>query len=37
MFFAVLVAVCLVWMHTVIRRMMKTQAPQLAERIEMEP
>lgn len=37
MFFAVVVAVCLVWMHTVIRNMMKTQAPELAERIEMEP
>jgi len=37
MFFAVIVAVCLVWMHAVIRKMMKTQAPELAERIEMEP
>ena len=36
MFFAVLVAVCLIWMHTVIRRMMKSQAPELAERMEMD-
>jgi NNP family nitrate/nitrite transporter-like MFS transporter len=34
MFFLVLVAVCLAWMHVVIRRMMKAQAPELAERFE---
>lgn len=34
MFFFVLVAACLVWMHVVIRRMMQEQAPELAQRIE---
>ena len=34
MFFAVLVAVCLVWMHLVIQRMMKEQAPHAARKIE---
>jgi len=34
MFFFVLVAVCIVWMHLVIQKMMKTEAPQLMERIE---
>lgn len=34
MFFLVLIAVCLVWMHLVIQRMMKAEAPELAWRIE---
>ena len=34
MFFLVLIAVCLIWMHLVIQRMMKTEAPELARRIE---
>jgi len=34
MFFAILSAVCLVWMHFVIRRMMKERAPNLAQQIE---
>ena len=34
MFFAVLVTICLVWMHLVIQRMMKQQAPQAARHIE---
>lgn len=34
MFFLVLIAVCLGWMHVVITRMLKTQAPELATRIE---
>ena len=34
MFFAVLVAVCLTWMHLVIQNMMKAEAPQAARRIE---
>ena len=34
MFFAVLVAVCLAWMHIVIQNMLKSQAPELSQRIE---
>ncbi len=34
MFFLVLIAACLVWMHLVIQRMMKSEAPELARRIE---
>lgn len=34
MFFAVLVAVCLVWMHLVIQKMMRTEAPDLHGRME---
>jgi NNP family nitrate/nitrite transporter-like MFS transporter len=34
MFFLVLVAVCLVWMHWVVARMMKAEAPGLQHRIE---
>ncbi len=34
MFFAVLIAVCFVWMHLVIQKMMKTEAPELSQRIE---
>ena len=34
MFFLVLVAVCIVWMHLVIQRMMKAEAPELVRRIE---
>ncbi|HWP84146.1 MAG TPA: MFS transporter [Terriglobia bacterium] len=34
MFFLALTAVCLAWMHVVIRRMMKEQAPQVLKHIE---
>ncbi len=34
MFFVVLIAVCFVWMHLVIQRMMREQAPELSRRIE---
>ena len=34
MFFALLIAVCLVWMHLVIQKMMRSQAPVLHRRIE---
>ncbi len=34
MFFAVLVACCLVWMHWVIQQMMHAEAPKLQRRIE---
>ena len=34
MFFAVLVTVCLVWMHLVIRKMMQVEAPELHRRME---
>lgn len=34
MFFTVLVAVCFVWMHLVIQRMLKTEAPELSRQIE---
>ena len=34
MFFAVLVAVCIVWMHLVIQRMMRSEAPDLHARME---
>jgi len=34
MFFFLLVATCLVWMHLVIQRMMREKAPELAQRIE---
>jgi len=34
MFFVVLVTVCLVWMHLVIQRMMKSEAPEIQRRIE---
>ncbi|MDA7980809.1 MAG: MFS transporter [Pirellulales bacterium] len=34
MFFAIVVIVCLVWMHLVVSRMMRTQAPSLHGRME---
>jgi NNP family nitrate/nitrite transporter-like MFS transporter len=34
MFFVVLIAVCFIWMHIVIQRMMREQAPELSRRIE---
>jgi MFS transporter, NNP family, nitrate/nitrite transporter len=34
MFFAALVLVCLVWMHLVIQRMMRAEAPEIHRRIE---
>jgi len=34
MFFAVLVAVCLIWMHLVIQKMLRSEAPELSRRIE---
>jgi len=34
MFFAALVTACLVWMHLVIQRMMKKEAPEIRRRIE---
>ena len=34
MFFLVLVAICLAWMHIVIQRMLRAQAPELSQRIE---
>ncbi len=34
MFFVILIAVCFIWMHLVIQRMMRTQAPELSQRIE---
>jgi NNP family nitrate/nitrite transporter-like MFS transporter len=34
MFFLVLIAICLIWMHLVVQRMIKTQDPELARRIE---
>ncbi len=34
MFFMVLIAVCFIWMHVVIQRMMRSQAPELSTRIE---
>jgi NNP family nitrate/nitrite transporter-like MFS transporter len=34
MFFAVIVAVCLIWMHVVIQKMMKAEAPELHRRME---
>jgi hypothetical protein len=34
MFFAVLTTVCLVWMHFVIQRMLRSQAPELSRQIE---
>ncbi|MDH3717121.1 MAG: MFS transporter, partial [Planctomycetota bacterium] len=34
MFFLVLVAVCLMWMHIVVQRMLRDQAPELSQRIE---
>ncbi|MCP4190029.1 MAG: NarK/NasA family nitrate transporter [Planctomycetaceae bacterium] len=34
MFFAVVVAVCLIWMHLVIQKMLKTEAPELHGRME---
>ena len=34
MFFLVLVAVCLAWMHIVIQKMLKARAPELSQRIE---
>jgi len=34
MFFAVLVSVCLIWMHVVIQRMLRTEAPTISQRIE---
>lgn len=36
MFFFVLVLICLIWMHLVIRSLMRRQAPDLAEHIEMK-
>ena len=34
MFFAVIVCICLVWMHLVVQKMLKTEAPELSRRIE---
>jgi NNP family nitrate/nitrite transporter-like MFS transporter len=34
MFFLVVIAVCLAWMHIVIQKMLKEQAPELSQRIE---
>ena len=34
MFFAVLVAVCIIWMHLVIQKMLRTEAPELSRQIE---
>ena len=34
MFFLVLIAVCITWMHIVITRMIKAEAPELSQRIE---
>ncbi len=34
MFFAVVVLVCLVWMHVVIQKMLKAEAPELSRRME---
>jgi len=34
MFFVVLIAICFIWMHVVIQRMMRQQAPELSKRIE---
>ncbi len=34
MFFATLVAVCLIWMHLVIQKMLRTEAPDLHGRME---
>jgi NNP family nitrate/nitrite transporter-like MFS transporter len=34
MFFVALIAVCFIWMHIVIQRMMRRQAPELSKRIE---
>jgi len=34
MFFAVVVVVCLIWMHLVIQKMLRTEAPELARRME---
>ena len=34
MFFAVLITVCLTWMHIVIQRMQRTKAPEIAQQIE---
>jgi len=34
MFFVVLITVCFIWMHVVIQRMMRKQAPELSQRIE---
>jgi NNP family nitrate/nitrite transporter-like MFS transporter len=34
MFFAILIAVCLIWMHFVIQKMLRSEAPELHRRIE---
>ncbi|REJ64803.1 MAG: NarK/NasA family nitrate transporter [Planctomycetota bacterium] len=34
MFFFVLIAICLIWMHVVVQRMLQAEAPQLSQRIE---
>ncbi len=34
MFFFALSLICLIWMHLVVRRMMRERAPELAQRIE---
>ena len=34
MFFFVLVAICLTWMHIVIQKMLKAKAPELSQRLE---
>ncbi len=36
MFFAVVVAVCLIWMHLVIQKMLRTEVPDLSRQIESE-
>ncbi len=34
MFFAVLVSVCLIWMHLVVQKMLRTEAPELSRQME---
>ena len=34
MFFFALVAICIVWMHLVIQKMLRTEVPEVARRIE---
>lgn len=34
MFFFILVAACIIWMHIVVQRMLRTKAPELSQRIE---
>ena len=34
MFFAVLISVCLIWMHLVVQKMLRTEAPELSRQME---